>query len=203
MNRGGWLCHRCSGDVTAVYNLGKVMGKGQFGTTRLAVSKETGEKFACKTISKRKLIKPLDRADVQREVSVLDHLTGHANIVKLIAAYEDKRNVHIVMELCSGGELFDRIVKRGHYSEKHAAQIIRSVVTVVAHCHSMGVMHRDLKPENFLLSDDGPMSELKATDFGLSVFFKPGERFDDIVGSAYYVRVPHKPSPASIVSKPT
>jgi len=171
-----------------VYNLGKVLGKGQFGTTRLAVSKETGEKLACKTISKRKLTKPLDRADVQREVKVMDHLTGHPNIVKLVAAFEDKRNVHIVMELCSGGELFDRIVTRGHYSERHAAQIIRSIVTVVAHCHSMGVIHRDLKPENFLLSDEGPMSDLKATDFGLSVFFKPGESFDDIVGSAYYVR---------------
>lgn len=117
----------------------------------------------------------------------MHHLSGHPNVVKLVNVFEDKRNVHIVMELCSGGELFDRIVKRGHYSEKNAAQIIRTIVEVVQHCHSMGVVHRDLKPENFLLSDDGASAELKATDFGLSSFFKDGVKFTDIVGSAYYV----------------
>lgn len=181
------LLEKYQGDVTAEYNLGKVLGKGQFGTTRLAVRKDTGEKFACKSISKRKLAKQQDRDDVKQEIQILEHLTGHHNIVRFLAAYEDKRNVHIVMELCSGGELFDRIVARGHYSEKTAAQIIRSVVEVVQHCHSMGVIHRDLKPENFLLSDGGASADLKATDFGLSTFYKPGDTFDDIVGSAYYV----------------
>jgi calcium-dependent protein kinase len=117
----------------------------------------------------------------------MDHLSGHPNVVTLVDAFEDKRNVHIVMELCTGGELFDRIVARGHYSEKSAAQIIRAVVEVVAHCHSMGVVHRDLKPENFLLSSAGTASELKAIDFGLSTFFQPGKFLTDIVGSAYYV----------------
>lgn len=117
----------------------------------------------------------------------MDHLSGHANVVTLVDGFEDKRNVHIVMELCTGGELFDRIVARGHYSEKSAAQIIRAIVEVVAHCHSMGVVHRDLKPENFLLSSAGNASELKAIDFGLSTFFQPGKYLCDIVGSAYYV----------------
>ena len=107
--------------------------------------------------------------------------------MRLIDVFEDKRNVHIVMELCTGGELFDRIVARGHYSEKSAAQIIRAVVEVVAHCHQMGVVHRDLKPENFLLSSAGAASELKAIDFGLSTFFQPGKMLNDVVGSAYYV----------------
>jgi calcium-dependent protein kinase len=124
---------------------------------------------------------------VRQEVSIMDHLSGHANVVKLVDVFEDKRNVHIVMELCTGGELFDRIVARGHYSEKSAAQIIRAIVEVVAHCHTMGVVHRDLKPENFLLSSAGSASELKAIDFGLSSFFQPGKMLSDIVGSAYYV----------------
>eukprot|EP00967_Tisochrysis_lutea_P044532 scaffold54059_cov19-Tisochrysis_lutea.AAC.7 len=71
-----------------------------------------------------------------------------------------------------GGELFDSIVKRGHYSERDAAELIRTIVSVVAHCHNMGVIHRDLKPENFLLSDKSPRAQLKATDFGLSSFFQ-------------------------------
>jgi calcium-dependent protein kinase len=128
-----------------------------------------------------------DRDDVRQEVAIMDHLSGHPNVVKLEDVFEDKRNVHMVMEICTGGELFDRIVARGHYSEKSAAQIIRAIVLVVAHCHSMGVVHRDLKPENFLLSCAGSVSELKAIDFGLSTFFQPGKMLSDIVGSAYYV----------------
>ncbi len=88
--------------------------------------------------------------------------------------YEDKMNVCLAMEVCSGGELFDAIVKKGHYTEKDAAALIRTIVGVVAHCHNMGVIHRDLKPENFLLSDRSAASVLKATDFGLSSFFQVG-----------------------------
>jgi calcium-dependent protein kinase len=81
------------------------------------------------------------------------------------------------MELCEGGELFDRIIARGHYTERAAAALCREIVAVVHSCHSMGVFHRDLKPENFLFLNDKEDSPLKATDFGLSVFFKPGECF--------------------------
>lgn len=95
--------------------------------------------------------------------------------------------MHIVMDLCAGGELFDSIVEAGNFSEKKAAQVFRKMVEVVHHCHELGVMHRDLKPENFLLTSKGADAELKLTDFGLGVFFKPGERFRDLVGSPYYV----------------
>ncbi|KAK9857574.1 hypothetical protein WJX84_007746 [Apatococcus fuscideae] len=174
-------------DVQTLYTLGKVLGKGQFGTTRLAEEKSTGRLLACKSISKRKLTTAEDIEDVRREVQIMHHLKGHENICLLHAAYEDKHHVHLVMELASGGELFDRIVARGHYSEKSAAAIVRTIVSVVAHCHSLGVMHRDLKPENFLLADKSENAPLKATDFGLSVFYRPGQVFTDIVGSAYYV----------------
>ena len=94
------------------YDLGKVLGKGQFGVTRLATDKKTGEVLACKSISKRKLTTPDDIADVQREVQIMHHLAGHQNVVNMRDAYEDKHHVHIVMEVCQGGELFDRIVEK-------------------------------------------------------------------------------------------
>lgn len=97
-----------STDVRNHYDLGKVLGKGQFGTTRVAVDRETGRKYACKTISKRKLAHQDDIDDVRREVQILHHLAGHPNVTQLRATYEDKHDVHIVMEVCSGGELFDR-----------------------------------------------------------------------------------------------
>ncbi|KQJ89539.1 calcium-dependent protein kinase 25 [Brachypodium distachyon] len=174
-------------DVRATYSIGKELGRGQFGVTHLCTHRTSGEKLACKTIAKRKLSTREDLEDVRREVQIMYHLSGQPNIVDLRGAYEDKHSVHLVMELCAGGELFDRIIARGHYTERAAASLLRAIVGIVHTCHCMGVMHRDLKPENFLLlgkADDAP---LKATDFGLSVFFKEGEVFRDIVGSAYYI----------------
>ncbi|THG15544.1 hypothetical protein TEA_024738 [Camellia sinensis var. sinensis] len=133
------------------------------------------------------LVTRSDKEDMKREIQIMQHLSGQANIVEFKGAYEDKHSVHLVMELCAGGELFDRIIAKGHYSEKAASSICRAIVNVVHICHFMGVMHRDLKPENFLLSDKSEKALLKATDFGLSVFIEEGKVYRDIVGSAYYV----------------
>ncbi|KAE8725549.1 Calcium-dependent protein kinase 29 [Hibiscus syriacus] len=174
-------------DVTTDYDLDKELGRGQFGITYLCTEKATGRKYACKSISTSKLTTEKDRADVRREVSILQHLTGQPNIVEFKGAYEDRKNVHLVMELCSGGELFDRIIAKGSYSERQAACVFRQIVNVVHACHFMGVMHRDLKPENFLLVSKDENSPIKATDFGLSVFIEEGRMYRDLVGSAYYV----------------
>ncbi|XWS43318.1 hypothetical protein CRYUN_Cryun16bG0092600 [Craigia yunnanensis] len=86
-----------------------------------------------------------------------------------------------------GGELFNRIVKRGHYIEKKAVELARTIIGVIEAFHSIGVMHRDLKPENFLFVNEEEDSPLKAIDFGLSIFFKPGYILSKVVGSPYYV----------------
>ncbi|EAZ43505.1 hypothetical protein OsJ_28121 [Oryza sativa Japonica Group] len=182
----------------------------------------TGEALACKTIRKhRRLAPPRVTAakaaaahgeDVKREVAIMRRMSSasssrgggaasSAAVVRLREACEDAADgsVHLVMELCEGGELFDRIVARGHYSERAAANIFRTIVDVVQLCHSNGVIHRDLKPENFLFANKSEDSPLKVIDFGLSVFFKPGtsifskistshrDRFTEVVGSAYYM----------------
>ncbi|KAG0470896.1 hypothetical protein HPP92_017016 [Vanilla planifolia] len=174
-------------DVKSYYTIGKVLGRGQFGVTYLCTEIATGHSYACKSISKRKLVHKSDKEDIKREVQIMQHLTGQSNIVEFKGAYEDKHSVNIVMELCAGGELFDRIIAKGHYSERSAASICRAIVNVVNICHFMGVMHRDLKPENFLLGNTNEYVGLKATDFGLSVFIEEGKVYRDIVGSAYYV----------------
>lgn len=173
----GRVLRRPLQDVRETHAFGPELGRGQFGTTYLATRRPSGERLACKSIPARKLLSPDDVEDVRREVQIMHHLTGHRNIVELRGAYEDRQSVNLVMELCEGGELFDRIIARGHYSERAAAGLCREIVTVVHYCHSMGVMHRDLKPENFLFLSKEESSPLKATDFGLSVFFKPGESF--------------------------
>ncbi|XP_028790807.1 CDPK-related kinase 3-like isoform X2 [Neltuma alba] len=126
--------------------------------------------------------------DVRREVKMLKALSGHKNVVKFHDAFEDANNVYIVMELCDGGELLDRILSRGgRYTEEDAKTILFQALNVIAYCHLQGVVHRDLKPENFLFVSKDDDSQMKLIDFGLSDFVRPGERLSDVVGSAYYV----------------
>ncbi|CAK9868918.1 unnamed protein product [Sphagnum jensenii] len=176
-------------DFKAKYTLGKLLGHGQFGYTYVAIQKATGMRVAVKTIEKKQMTLPISVEDVKREVKILDTLSGHENVVQFIASFEDNDLVYIVMELCEGGELLDRILakKESRYSEKDAAWIVRQMLNVAAQCHLNGVVHRDMKPENFLFKSTKEDSPLKATDFGLSDFIKPGKRFHDVVGSAYYV----------------
>lgn len=167
--------------------LDRKLGSGQFGTTYLCTERATGNRYACKSVSKRKLVRRTDVDDVRREITILQHLSGQPNIAEFRGAYEDNDHVHLVMEFCSGGELFDRITAKGSYSERQAAAVCRDILTVVHVCHFMGVIHRDLKPENFLLASADDDAPLKAIDFGLSVFIEEGKVYKDIVGSAYYV----------------
>ncbi|KAF3325506.1 hypothetical protein FCM35_KLT10577 [Carex littledalei] len=160
-------------DISSRYQLGRELGRGEFGVTYLCTERETNDQYACKSISKKKLRTQVDIEDVRREVEIMRHLPTHPNIVTLKDTYEDDMAVHLVMELCEGGELFDRIVARGHYTERAAAVVTKTIVEVVQMCHKHGVMHRDLKPENFLFGNKKETAPLKAIDFGLSVFFTP------------------------------
>ena len=118
-------------EIEARYALGRELGRGEFGITYLCTDRETAETFACKSISKKKLRTAVDIEDVRREVEIMKHLPEHPNIVTLKDTYEDDDAVHIVMELCEGGELFDRIVARGHYTERAAAAVTKTIVEVV------------------------------------------------------------------------
>ncbi|KAH6779602.1 CDPK-related kinase 1 [Perilla frutescens var. hirtella] len=173
------------------YTLGGEVGRGHFGYTSAAVGKKGGLKgldVAVKVIPKSKMTTAIAVEDVRREVKMLRALTGHKNLVQFYEAYEDEDNVYVVMELCKGGELLDRILSRGgKYAEEDAKIIMAQILNVVAYCHLQGVVHRDLKPENFLFTSKDENSCLKAIDFGLSDYVKPDERLNDIVGSAYYV----------------
>ncbi|KAK6942158.1 Protein kinase domain [Dillenia turbinata] len=173
------------------YDLGEEVGHGHFGYTCSATAKKgslKGQDVAVKVIPKSKMTTVIAIEDVRREVNILRALTGHKNLVQFYDAYEDDDNVYVVMELCKGGELLDRILSRGgKYSEEDAKAVMVQILSIVAYCHLQGVVHRDLKPENFLFVSKDETSTLKAIDFGLSDYVKPDERLNDIVGSAYYV----------------
>ncbi|KAK6160758.1 hypothetical protein DH2020_004139 [Rehmannia glutinosa] len=193
------------------YELGEEVGRGHFGYTCKAKFKKgelKGQEVAVKVIPKTKMTTAIAIEDVRKEVKILRALTGHSNLIKFYDAYEDHDNVYVVMELCEGGELLDRILSRGgKYTEDDAKSVMVQILNVVSFCHLQGVVHRDLKPEvgasrvylkscltvpllldqNFLFTSKEENSSLKVIDFGLSDFVKPDERLNDIVGSAYYV----------------
>ena len=98
--------------------------------------------------------------------------TDHPSIIKLYEIYEDTRNIYLVMEECTGGELFDRIISRVEsgirYTEKQATKIFQQMISAICYCHSQGICHRDLKPENILFLTKDEDSPIKVIDFGLS-----------------------------------
>ncbi len=116
----------------------------------------------------------------------------HPNVIKLYEIYEDNRYLYLVMEECSGGELFDRIIdrisKQKMFTEKEAAGIFKQLMSAICYCHSAGICHRDLKPENLLFLNSTDESPLKVIDFGLSrIFQKQDNKMNTKVGTAYYV----------------
>ncbi|KAK9061851.1 hypothetical protein SSX86_019035 [Deinandra increscens subsp. villosa] len=184
-------CFGFSKHIGHKYEIGEEVGKGHFGHTCRAKCRKgefKGQQVAVKILTKSQMTTAIAIEDVHREVKILRALTGHNNLIHFYDAYEDHDHVYLVMELCEGGVLLDRILSRGgKYAEYDAKGVLIQMLTVVAFCHLQGVVHRDLKPENFLFATKDNDAELKAIDFGLSDFVSPEKKLDDIVGSAYYV----------------
>lgn len=95
--------------------------------------------------------------------------------------------MYIVTDLCTGGELFERIVKRGAFNEADAAEIMRQVLSAISYCHAHKIMHRDIKPENLLYESPDEGSLLKVIDFGGSQIFKKNEMFDRVMGTVIFL----------------
>ena len=163
---------KSEGAVEERYVLDRELGRGEFGVTYLCMDRDTRELFACKSISKRKLRTAVDVEDVRREVAIMRHLPKSPSIVSLREAREDDGAVHLVMELCSGGRVLDRMIKEGKFSEQRVAMMLKELVLVIKYCHEMGVVHRDIKPENILLTGSG---KIKLADFGLAVRVTDGK----------------------------
>lgn len=167
--------------------LGQQLGWGQFGVIRVCSDKFTGEVFACKSIAKDRLVTIDDERSVKLEIEIMTRLSGHPNVVDLKAVYEDEDYVHLVMELCAGGELFHRLEKFGRFSEAEARVLFMQLMQVVLYCHEIGVVHRDLKPENILLATKASSSPIKLADFGLATYIEPGQSLLGTVGSPFYI----------------
>lgn len=149
-----------------MYDIREQLGSGNFAVVKLGVHKKTGEKVAIKVIEKSQC-EDADNESIQTEVTVMKSIQ-HPNIVCLKEIYESKDKLYLVMELVTGGELFDRIVAKGHFSEKEASDLVKTILLSLQYLHGKGIVHRDLKPENLLYATDADDSEIKLADFGLA-----------------------------------
>lgn len=178
-------------DVRVKYHINpKELGHGHYGVVRKCMDRETKEWLAIKSIRKSKVSKI---EVLKREIEILKEVQ-HPHIIRLVDVYEDSKYLHLVTELCTGGELFDRIIAKtqseeGHYSEHDAASIVRDILDAIAYCHDVKqIVHRDLKPENFLFLTEEEDSPIKIIDFGLSRHNDANQGIMQTkVGTPYYV----------------
>lgn len=174
------------GKITEFYDVEKTkLGEGSYGSVFIAKSKKSGRIRAVKSIAKAQM-KNVDR--FHQEIAIMK-MMDHPHIIRLFENFEDHRNIYLVMELCSGGELFDRVIAMGHFTEVQAAIIMQQIIRAIYYMHENHVCHRDLKPENFLFLTKEPIENnlLKIIDFGLSCKFAPGQYLTTKAGTPYYV----------------
>lgn len=147
------------------YEIGRSLGEGQFGKVKEAVDLETGARLAVKIIKKSNIKTKKDIETVKKEVKFMKILNGHPNILELQDLLEDSEKLYLVLEIAAGGDLFDRIVSVGGFTEDAARVFFKQILSGLEHCHKENIVHRDMKPENLLLGDN---DILKISDFGLS-----------------------------------
>jgi serine/threonine protein kinase len=171
----------------------RILGSGHIGSVRVCIDRATGLRYAVKTISKSdRRVRP---ECIVREAIISSEL-NHPNIVRLVDIFEDSSRVHLVTDLCEGGELFQKIIDRSSsrvggaacFAEGEAARIMGQLLSAVSHMHSRDIVHRDLKPENILFETDKEDSPVKIIDFGLARAHHANEApMSNLTGTPYYI----------------
>ncbi|XP_051545577.1 death-associated protein kinase 2-like [Myxocyprinus asiaticus] len=176
--------------VEDFYDIGEELGNGQFAIVKRCKEKSTGVEYAAKFIKKRQnrvSRRGVRREEIEREVDILQGLQ-HPNIITLHDVFENRTDVVLILELVSGGELFDFLAQKESLSEEEATEFIKQILNGVQHLHSKNIAHFDLKPENIMLLDNNvQMPRIKLIDFGLAHRIKDGVDFKDIFGTPEFV----------------
>lgn len=176
--------------VEDVYEIGEELGSGQFAIVKKCQERSTGVEYAAKFIKKRQSRasrRGVRREEIEREVNILQQIL-HANIIKLHDVYENRTDVVLILELVSGGELFDFLAQKESLSEEEATRFIKEILDGVNYLHAKKIAHFDLKPENIMLLDKNiPIPHIKLIDFGLAHKIEDGVEFKNIFGTPEFV----------------
>jgi len=184
-----WFIQSKEGRLEDYYNVNTekdIIGTGAFASVVKATAKDSHQVRAVKILRKEKIS---DKEKFKAEIEILKRL-DHPNVLKLFETFEDKRNVYLITEICKGGEVFDRIIAKGKFTESEARKVFLDMVHAINYCHLNGICHRDLKPENFLYLDVDENSHIKLIDFGLARDFREKQEkvvMTSRVGTSYYI----------------
>jgi len=167
------------------------LGSGNFAVVKKCTAKlsndstkvQKGEVYAVKIIDKSKVE---DMGDIEREIEIMG-MVSHPNVIKLFEIYDEPKKMNLVMELVTGGELFDRIVSLGQYTEQDAAVVMQTLCEALGYLHNLNVVHRDLKPENILLASPAADAPIKVADFGLARMIAKEDMMKTACGTPGYV----------------
>ena len=152
---------------------------------RECLSRDNGQSFAVKIIDQETRAISWGSKSVARQEADLLASLNHKNIVTFIEVYEDKQFLYVIMEKCTGGEVFERLIKQRRFTEIELVDFCRQMFSAIEYIHSMNMIHRDIKAENFLYAEDG---SIKLVDFGLAVKVKTDTGLlRDVVGSPHYI----------------
>ena len=162
-----------------------MLGKGGFSEVYLVKHKKTGQFAAVKIMDKKGMHK--EDIDCVYEECRIMRMLQHPNIVKFIDVFDEGGKIYLVIEYLEGGALFDRVVKKDHYSEKDARDCVYVFLSSLKYCHDMDIIHRDIKPENLLMSSADDDADVKIADFGLSIHLPNGGTCTQTCGTPNYV----------------
>ena len=178
-----------------IYDIKQKLGKGKFGLVKLGINKETNDKVAVKVMNKNNM----DSSDlelVRTEIEILK-ICQHPYIIKLYDIFENVDYIYIIMEYCSGGDLFSFLQKRNFIlKEDKVATIMYKLCKAVFYVHSYGIANRDIKPENVLLTSEDEDADIRLLDFGLSKIVGPNQKCTEPYGTLTYC------APEIILDKP-
>lgn len=177
-------------EVSKKYDIDKaVLGSGNFACVKKCTKKGTKDVYAVKIIDKSKVE---DMEDIKREVDIMENIK-HENVIQLYEIFDEPKKMNLILELVTGGELFDDIVAKGSYTEKDAAKTMHTMYDALEYLHGQKIVHRDLKPENILLAykakegDPNYPAPIKIADFGLARIMKQNEMMKTACGTPGYV----------------
>eukprot|EP00981_Chlorochromonas_danica_P002116 scaffold424_cov165-Ochromonas_danica.AAC.16 len=181
------------GDVTmeiphtleARFELGKVLGEGGYAVVKKGTSKMDRSPVAVKVVKRASMTESQEQS-LKREVEILTAL-NYPNIVRALDFFEERDYFYVIMELITGGELFDRIVKKVFYAEKDARDLAFTLLKAIKYLHDQNIVHRDLKPENLLLTSDDNDADIKVVDFGFATKTDGDYSLTDHCGTPGYI----------------
>ena len=181
------IISKSNSDPSENYKKLNLIGEGNSTQIYRVRNEITDSIQAMKVINKSECLLK-DKKEILTEISILTKI-DHPNILKLFEFYSNNDSYSLIMELCSGGELYKEIIERWPFDEKYTSYIMYQIFSEVNYCHKMNIIHRDLNPENILIFDrnDKGYPSIKICDFGTSKIFEKGVKQKKVVGSLYYI----------------